>query len=199
MEIRHEAARKAIHVALAVLPAAAWILTPAAPWLVRSTLLLLALAAFVFDRLRRRPGRVREWTSAAVGPLIRSAEENRILGSTFYFLSLAISFVFFPRTLALAAMGFLIVGDTAAALAGRAWGRTRLRSGRTLEGSLACLGGCVMVTAMVKALDPAPPYSILLGGAAAGTIGELVSNGDTDNLAIPLFSGAVMTLLSRSL
>lgn len=198
MEIRHEATRKGIHVALAVLPAAAWILSPAAPELVRSALLALALAAFLFDRLRRR-GRVREWTIATLSPLIRSAEENRILGSTFYFLSLAISFILFPRTLALAAMGFLILGDTAAALVGRAWGRIRLRSGKTLEGSLACLAGCVIVAALVKALDPAPPLPILLGGAAAGTLGELISNGDTDNLAMPLFSGAVMTLLARSL
>jgi dolichol kinase len=199
MELRHEAGRKAIHVALAILPVTAWALSRAAPRLVQMVLVLLAAGALVFDWSRRRHVVVKKITNASVGPLIRRTEENRILGSTFYFLALAASFVFFPATWALAAMGFLVVGDAAAALVGRAIGRREIRPGKTLEGSLACLAGCVVVAFAVGAVDSAARIAVLLPGAVAATAGELLTDGDHDNLAVPLLSGAVMWLTARSL
>lgn len=198
MELKHEAARKSIHLALLVLPVLAWIFASREPRLVGLVLGGLALATFVFDFARRRPGPVNDWTNESVGSLLRPHERRRLLGSTLYFAALALSFLLFPRTIALAAMAFLVIGDAAAALVGRAFGRRLLRPGKTLEGTLACLIGCLVVTLVVPSLDPAVKTTGLLLGAAAATLGELASSGEHDNLVMPLLSGAVMLLAARS-
>jgi dolichol kinase len=198
MELRHEAARKSIHLALLILPVLAWFTAASEPRLTGLALGALALLVFAFDLIRRRPGRVREWTTASVGSLLRPHESDRLLGSTLYFAALALSFLLFPRTIALSAMAFLVIGDSAAALAGRAFGRRPLRPGKTLEGTLACLAGCLLVTLLVHQIDSRLGAPVLILGAAAATLGELAASGERDNLVMPLVSGAVMLLAARS-
>jgi len=199
MQLRHELTRKSIHVALAVLPLAAWLALPANPILVRVGLLLFALLAIGIDFARRRPGRLNAWIRRLVGPLLRDTEDAHLLGATTFAISTAVAFAVFPPTLALVAIGFLVVGDAAAALGGRALGRTRLRPGKTLEGSLACLLGCLAVAAAARGFDlPEARVPILVLGAVVATIAELVASGDTDNLAMPLISGVFMVLAARS-
>ena len=197
MRYRDEAARKLIHLGLAVLPVAAWFLLPAWPRTVRWTFTALAAVATGLDTGRLRIPALRRIINGAVGPLIRERESGRLLGSTLYLVSGAFCFWILPRSLALASMGFLVVGDAAAALIGRWLGRHRLPSGKSLEGGAACLVACLLVAVVVRRLDPGVGRTVLAAGAAVAALGELLSPGDRDNLVVPVLSGVVMRLLFR--
>lgn len=197
MRYRHEAARKSIHLVLAVVPLLAWILMPGHPWSVRWALAAVAAVAVGLDVGRQRIPVLRRAIHARVGPLIRERESGRLLGSSLYLVSVAVCFWILPPSLALASLGFLIAGDTAAALIGRWLGRHRLASGKSLEGAVACLLACLVVGLVIRRLDPGVRPPVLAAGAAAATLAELFSPGARDNLVVPIVSGAVMRLISR--
>ncbi len=94
---------------------------------------------------------------------------------------------------------FLSVGDSAAALMGRKFGRTPLVSGRTLEGSLSALLSCLLVSIPLMHLSAAQGWKLsptgLLAGALAATLAELFEVPLDDNLRIPVFAGLVMELV----
>ena len=79
-----------------------------------------------------------------------------------------------------------------AAIVGRSFGRVRV-FGKTLEGSLACFGACVLVSL----LYPGDPFTwrMILGGALVATLFELLPIPLDDNLRISLSAGFAMTLL----
>jgi glycerol-3-phosphate acyltransferase PlsY len=89
-------------------------------------------------------------------------------------------------------MAFLILGDAAAAIVGRAVGRVRI-FGKSLEGSLACFAACLLV-AWVYPGDPFT-WRMMLGGALAATLFELFPIPLDDNMRISLSAGFAMTLL----
>ena len=89
------------------------------------------------------------------------------------------------------ALSFLILGDTAAAVVGKAIGRTPV-FGKTLEGSIACFVVCVLVGWAIPDLS----WARTIAGAAMATLFELLPVPLDDNLRIPLASGFAMTLLA---
>ena len=94
--------------------------------------------------------------------------------------------------MAVLALSFLILGDTAAAIVGKSVGRVRI-FGKTLEGSLACFAVCYGLTAIM----PGIPFPVGLIGAAVATVFELLPIPLDDNFRIPLSAGFAMELLLR--
>jgi dolichol kinase len=86
---------------------------------------------------------------------------------------------------------FLALGDPAAELAGRRWGRKG--SGKTLAGSLACLVVCLAVAAAGSLLIHLAPV-IGVAGAVAATVAERWPPPPGDNAWMPLFSAVVMAV-----
>jgi dolichol kinase len=82
------------------------------------------------------------------------------------------------------------VGDTFAALIGRKFGRHKFGR-KSVEGSLGCLVG----TLIVAALAPGLPMWVAAVGAVTATVTEALSVTIDDNITVPLVSGTVMTLL----
>ncbi len=120
-------------------------------------------------------------------PLLRSHErDGAITGATYYLIGSFLSIVLFPKFLAIICILFMIFGDMSAALIGKQWGRTRLFTRKTLEGSVACFMVCVFI-ALVK-FNPV----VAIVGALAATLVELLPTGLDDNLTMPLLSGVVM-------
>ena len=92
-----------------------------------------------------------------------------------------------------AAIGQLTFGDSAAALAGKAFGRTKIRGGKkSVEGSLACLATCYAV-AVACGVRPGPA----LASALAATAVELLPTTGffNDNLWMPVASAVVLRVL----
>ena len=127
-------------------------------------------------------------------PLLRTHErKGAITGATYYLISAFLCILFFAKTLAVVCIFFMVLGDLAAALVGKKWGRTKLIGAKSLEGSAACFVVCVAI-ALVK-LHPV----IGIIGALVATIVEMLPFPVDDNLTVPLVSGAVMYFLMQFL
>ncbi len=125
-----------------------------------------------------------------LAPLLRSHErKGAITGATYYLVSAFLCILFFAKVLAIVCIFFMVLGDTAAALVGKMWGKTKLIAGKSLEGSAACFIVCTII-ALVK-LNPI----IAIVGALVATLVELTPFPIDDNLTVPLISGAVMHFL----
>ena len=124
-----------------------------------------------------------------ISPILRPHEkQGKILGSTYFVTSSLLSIVLFPQEIAVASITFLVLGDLFAAIIGKKWGRIKIFSGKSFEGSLACFIICFFVSILVIRIKPVVGFF----GAIAATIFELVPIGIDDNLTMPLTSGFVM-------
>jgi dolichol kinase len=136
------------------------------------------------------------WRSVArplLAPMIRSHEEAGDFTGAFYILgSTCLTIALFSKPVAIAALTFIIVGDTFAALIGRKFGRHKFGR-KSIEGSLGCLAG----TVIVAVLTPHLPLSVGLIGAVTATVAEAVSFTIDDNVSVPLASGLIMTLFLK--
>ncbi len=115
-------------------------------------------------------------------------------GATYILLSVCLTVALYDKPIAIAAIAFIIVGDTLAALIGRRFGRHRFGN-KSVEGSLACLAGTVIVAVIVPDL----PIGIRLFGAVVATIVEALPLNIDDNITVPILSGLSMTLLDKTL
>ena len=123
-------------------------------------------------------------------PLLRTHErKGAMTGATYYLISAFLCILLFDKTFAIVCIFFMILGDMAAALVGKKWGRTKLLGRKSLEGSAACFIVCTVI-ALVK-LNPV----IAIVGALVATIVELIPFPIDDNLTVPLISGAVMQVM----
>ena len=105
-----------------------------------------------------------------------------------------LSALFFKWPFASLAMAVMLLGDTAAALIGRRFGKHRFFNGKSLEGTLAFMvvGFAVVLTGFAFG---AYPWQVLLGGALGVVAAALLELFNCelhldDNLSIPLAVGA---------
>ena len=124
-------------------------------------------------------------------PMLRSQERRGgLTGATYYLIGSFLCILLFDKTLAIVCLCFLALGDLFAALIGKQWGRIKLFSRKSLEGSLACFIVCTGI-ALLIGLHPV----VAIVGALVATLIELLPTGVDDNVTIPLISGLAMHLL----
>lgn len=124
-------------------------------------------------------------------PILRSQEQKGgPTGATYFLIGSFLCVLFFDKTLAIVCLCFLTLGDLCAALIGKQWGRIKLFSRKSLEGSLACFVVCIAVALLMR-LHPA----VAITGALVATVVELLPIGVDDNITMPLISGFAMHLL----
>jgi dolichol kinase len=195
-----ELKRKAIHLSALAIPIGYYFVPEARS---RQILLVLLLLFLLVDMLRLETPRVRWLFSTFFGDILRRHEKGgELLASTYLlFASLLTTYAIRQKQVAIAALSFLIIGDTVAALVGRRWGRVRLFR-KSLEGSLACFLSCLVVSYVLMSVPPpgstAHPvtWSALLVGSLVATIVEVLPIPLDDNFRIPLASGiAMLTVL----
>jgi dolichol kinase len=192
-----EVLRKTIHFGSVVIPVAA-------VFLPRSDLVLLltaaALALLLIDILRSKSRVFRSFFLGLFGKVLRGKEhDGAMTASTVLVASAALTILVFRTGIAVSALAFLAVGDSVAALVGKRFGNTPLVSGRTLEGSLAALFSCLLVSIALLEASALKGWSLspqgLAAGALAATLAELFELPLDDNLRIPVFAGLVMELV----
>ncbi len=132
----------------------------------------------------------RRFFSAMVRP---HEDQGDFTGATYILIAVCLAVALFSKPIAIAALAFIIVGDSFAAVIGRKFGRHRFGGRKTIEGSLGCLAG-TMIVAMVV-----PNLSLAVGliGACVATLTEAFSLKIDDNLSVPLVSGLAMTILQK--
>ena len=151
---------------------------------------ILVLIALLIELLKTLWPPFRDLFYRAFAPVLRSHErKGAITGATYYLIGAFLPILLFPKILAIVCISFMILGDMAAALIGKKWGRTKLFPRKSLEGSLACFFVCVLI-ALVK-FNP----TVAIIGALVATVVELLPTKLDDNLTMPLLSGLAMYLV----
>lgn len=153
-------------------------------------LIPVALGSIVVDviRLWRLP--LAKFFNWLLGPILREHESYSFTGSSHILSASVLSILFFDKKVAIAAIVYVILGDIAAALIGRVYGKTKIEK-KSLEGSLAFLSVCLLVALLLPGL----PFWIGAIGALVATAVEALSIPLDDNLSVPILSGLVMEIL----
>jgi dolichol kinase len=187
--LSRELGRKAIHVASVVVPAFVWF-SPRP--LALAVLGGVAAAAVAVDvaRLRFRGPRYR--FLRLTRPLLRAHERRGLAGATWMALAYLAAVALFPLPVAVAAMLFNGLGDAAAAVVGRRWGRHRTRAGKSWEGFAAGLAVNAAAALGISTLPMTFPAAAALAGALAASLLEMADLPVDDNLRLTLGGGAAI-------
>lgn len=146
------------------------------------------LISFTLDFLRLRDHRFNSWFMKIFSQFVRRTETDKFNGSTFLCLAFFLVIFLFSRNVAITAMFFLSLGDAAAELGGKNFGRLKIM-GKSLEGTLA-----FFVVAFLVAYALFENVAVALIGALAGALVELFSFNLDDNLTVPLGSALVLSM-----
>lgn len=171
----------------------------------------VAVASVLVETLRLRSKTVQRVFMMVFGPVLRSHEESRMTGSTALLLSSSLCCLALlileggadlsreARLSLFYAFAFLILGDAAAAVVGKRWGRRRIFGDKTAAGSLACLAMCLMVYLVLR---PLPDLDASLVPAAATalltTVLEALPFKWDDNLVVPAAGTACLYALLKA-
>ena len=189
--MKRELARKAFHLASTAVPLLVWT-TPRAVHV--PVLAAIAVVALATEAARTWVRPVRYAFLRRTRVMLRPHERRGIAGATWMALAYAAAALLFPRPVAVAAMLFNALGDAAAAVAGRRWGRHRTPWGKSWEGFAAGLAVNVMAAALVALHAPALPLAAALAGALAAAAVELAPLPLDDNVRVTLAGGATILL-----
>ena len=179
----------------------------------RLATLLMTGATFIFlvlDFARLHLNPFKSIFIVLFGSLLRRRELNSLTGGSYLMLASLVCMVVFGggafgtsveqgKGVIIAAVGFLAIGDTVAALVGLSIGRVRVFR-KTLEGTLAGLASCIGVAWIVSIL-PGVDLPLIAGilGAVSASVVEALPIEVNDNVVIPVFSGTVMMITMQFL
>ncbi len=200
--IFHEIRRKAFHVAGSLIPAGYYFVNKETALLVLS----FVNAVLIVIEWLRLNGKIK------VPEILLRPHENKQVAAYIYFqIAALISILVFDKTIAIAAILMLAIGDTASGLAGAIIRGGDIRSNsknpafKPLPIIAVMFAVCVLIGLVLLNLPPANDMSYLsfnvyLAGAAGATLGDAVpvrisGRPLDDNLLIPLVSGVFMTLV----
>lgn len=192
LTLRAELARKAVHLATAILPVA-WGLGWVSGATVRTALAAATAVALGVEVLRRRSVAATRLFTATAGPLLRSHEVMALTGATWLAIGMTAVAWLAPPAAAIAALWAAAVGDASAALVGRGVARVRgsTSSRKSWAGSLAAVlttaAGCVWLTPATAGV------ALVLGGVAA--LAEWPRRPLDDNLRVTVLVAVAATLL----
>lgn len=157
---------------------------------VRQVLLIICgscfVLSFLLDLVRLTDKQFNSKFMKVFSILVRQTETNRFNGSTFLCLAFFIVILFFSKNVAVSAMFFLSLGDAAAELSGKNFGRVKIFQ-RSFEGTLG-----FFLVAFLIAFTLFEDWRIAALGALAGALVELFSFDVDDNLTVPIGSALVL-------
>jgi len=158
-----------------------------------------AIILLLVDFLRLRLTSVKSVFIVLFGSMLRRKELTSLTGASYLMLASMVCMLIFGIGPAgrvsgvfIAAISFLALGDTAAAIVGLSIGRVRIFR-KTLEGTLAGLLVCIGVAWVVSILPGLDfPLGIGILGAVSASVVEALPIEVNDNVVVPLLSGTVM-------
>lgn len=130
------------------------------------------------------------------GPFLRAHETNHLTAATYMLIGVTFSVAFFPKPVALLSLLMLSFADPLAAVVGIKYGKDRLIGKKTLQGSLAALVACFLLSLAYFTYYQLFTDRLLLASLLAGVIGALselipVFKWD-DNLTFPIISSSLL-------
>lgn len=188
-----EIARKSIHLSTLFLGVVAYHYgTKVVLWLV----IPIATLAIVADILRTQFPTFQAFIEKYFGFMMRDNEAGMdqisLNGATYLLIAASLTFALFPKIIAIAAFSILVLGDAAAALIGKKWGKMKLgNTGKSLEGAVGFMVACSFIYFAIPEIG----VIRLTVGAIVGAIVEILPLPINDNLRIPICAGLVMMLV----
>ena len=161
-------------------------------WVFVKLLSILMVLFIIFDILRHKVAWVKSLFSLFIDSMLRSHEqEGKLTGATWVMIGAVISIILFSKPVAIIALIFMSLGDTAAGLIGQRYGKHKIWN-KSWEGFFGGLFVCIIIGMNYSLL----PMTISLSGAVAAMVMEIVPIPLDDNFKIPLGAGAIMMMLS---
>ena len=194
---KKELARKLIHLSSLWIPALIYFVQP-------SISIIVFSAIFVGDVILEY-GNYKKWRWArrTFGLLFYRTLRNKELkrsqlqlsGGAYVMLAAIACTLLFPANVAVVALSIMLISDTCAALFGKAYGSRRLYKNKSIEGTAAFFVSALLIMVISNFILPVTYASIL--AAFVATFAEMYEDKIEidDNLSIPLFVGAVLSLL----
>ncbi|MBS7095297.1 MAG: hypothetical protein KH081_08170 [Azospirillum sp.] len=194
---KKELARKLIHLSSLWIPALIYFVQP-------SISIIVFSAIFVGDVILEY-GNYKKWRWArrTFGLLFYRTLRNKELkrsqlqlsGGAYVMLAAIACTLLFPANVAVVALSIMLISDTCAALFGKAYGSRRLYKNKSIEGTAAFFVSALLIMVICNFILPVTYASIL--AAFIATFAEMYEDKIEidDNLSIPLFVGAVLSLL----
>ncbi|MFO7850215.1 MAG: phosphatidate cytidylyltransferase [Spirochaetia bacterium] len=187
-DVYSELLRKSIHMAVALVPAAAY-------FNITLTMSMLALGILFYtwtEEMRLAGYRVPVVTAVTHRAGRGKDAEGMVLGPITLAIGAMLALMLYPDPVSTIAIYALAFGDGFASLVGRVWGRIPLsfNSNKTVEGSFACLAAVFLVT---FAYFDNPMAAVLV--AVTAMLIESMSLGDMDNVVMPFGVGLVAGMI----
>ena len=197
IDYKSELLRKSIHLCSLSIPVVYYFISKEEALFVLVPLMVISL---ILDLGRYFSTYLGNFIYKVFGFLLREHEKDHVKknlsGATYVLISAVLTIFIFPKVFAITAFAVLILGDIAAALIGRKFGRHKFLA-KSLEGTTAFfLVSCMVILISPKITGLAAEYLIGICAVAVGAIVENISYGwADDNLTIPLSVGLIMFLL----
>ena len=125
--------------------------------------------------------------------IFRKNEHVKYSSMIIFLVALFLTFLLFPRNIAIIASTFTIFADIFGKIFGLAFGRKKILN-KTVEESLAYFGCILICSYVLYTLLNISPFVLFFGGLAAALI-EIISTEMVENITIPLFSGLIMYIV----
>jgi dolichol kinase len=183
-----EVFRKLIHLGAIAIPVGYYFLGIKLVVVVLITALLISLSLDYIRIFGHKKSR--KFVYKYMGLMIRQKEKKDFIGATYIICGSILTILLFDKPVAIAAISFIVVGDTAGAIIGRLWGRVRFRS-KSLEGSISFFLACCLISIVI----PGIPFWIKIAGALTATVVEAITLHIDDNLIVPITSAALMQVI----
>lgn len=199
-----ELGRKAFHITGSLIPVGYYFASRETAVIVLSS----ANAFFLLIEWLRLRGRINFPTTLQA--LLRQHEEKNVAGYIYFQIAALLSILIFDKTIAIAALLMLSIGDTAAGLAGAMikGGNVRNNEIKTVKHPLimfVMFAVCIAIGLVLSGIQLSPDmrylsFKVYAAGALGATLGDsvpirIMGKSIDDNLAIPLLSGALMTVV----
>ena len=161
-------------------------------WVFVKLLSILMVLCIIFDILRHKVAWVKSLFTLFINSMLRSHEqEGKLTGATWVMIGAVISVILFSKPVAIIALIFMSLGDSAAGLIGQRYGKHKIWN-KSWEGFFGGLFVCIIIGMNYSLL----PMTISLSGAVAAMVMEILPIPLDDNFKIPLGAGAIMMMLS---
>ncbi len=187
--------RKIIHLLSAIVPLSYLWFIKERPIML---LLLVGMVSFalVVEFLRNYENYFSTWFHYLFHFMLRENEsKGEHTGATWLLIGWTITVMLFEMPIAVAALLFLSIGDSFAALAGKLYPIVKIGN-KTLSGTLSGLISSFLFVLLInQSLSPI----VILSGAIVAMVVELIPSKLNDNLTMPIFSGFAMMYVDRIL
>lgn len=131
--------------------------------------------------------------------ILRDKEHTQLCGGSYFSLGCTLSIHFFAPAIAMTSIIFLVLGDMAAALIGRSFGRSIVSIGvgpggkKSVEGSAAMFVVCFVFGCSIFSQVPLREYAVFIAALSATLVELYEPFGINDNVTIPVITAVSMT------